>query len=516
MSFNNFRDARTIENGTVLNADVCIAGSGPAGITLARELMRSGVRVVLLEAGGLSIDPNVNALSQIENVGRPYTPNEFRLRYFGGTGNHWGGHCLPLSPSDFVARDWIAHTGWPYGFDELRPYYERAHQVLEIGAFNYDTPSVAQELGAALLPFNPHSVETTVSRYNAMRFGLRYGDELDAARSLTCILYADLSAIDLANAESEHVTQVRVRSVAQNEFSVRARYYVVACGGIENPRILLCSNHQRPAGLGNHSDMAGRFFMEHVHFESGYILPVGQFDGYLPYTREAPDAHNIRTRLHLALPSEEQQRQQIPAFRTELVARSDVYWEAWKIRNRGLGVREVGTLLSHPFELGEALHCRDAAQPNALVMANYVEQIPNPESRVTLSETKDALGRPQPRLNWKLSAMDHDGIVKAHEVIAREAGRANIGRVRVGVRYASEIDAQGGGVGGAHHMGTTRMHEDPRQGVTDADGRVHHTQNLFVAGSSLFPNCGYANPTLTIVATSIRMADQLKRHLGRR
>jgi choline dehydrogenase-like flavoprotein len=515
MAFDRFRDARTIENGAIFNADVCIAGTGPAGITLARELTRSGVRVVLLEAGGLSIDPAVNALSTAENIGRPYEPNQLRLRYFGGTANHWGGHCVPLSPSDFAAREWIPHTGWPYDFNELRPYYERAHDVLEIGAFDYDVQSAARELNAQLLPFNPQSVETTVSRHNAMRFGLRYGDELNAAPTLTCILYADLSAIDLASAESERVTKARVRSVAENEFTVRARYYVVACGGIENPRILLCSNHQRAAGLGNHSDMVGRCFMEHVHFESGYLLPTGKFEDYLPYTRDAPDAQNVRTRLHLSLPIEEQRRQQIPAFRTELVARSHVYLEAWSIKNRGLGLHEVGTLLSHPFELGAALRCRDTAQPNVMAMRCYVEQIPSMESRITLSEAKDAMGRPQARVNWRLSAMDHEGIVKAQQVIAREVGRANLGRFRVGVRHASEVEAQGGGLGGAHHMGTTRMHDDPRHGVTDADGRVHHTQNLFMAGSSLFPNCGYANPTLTIVATSIRMADQLKRRLGR-
>lgn len=513
MPFPAFRDARTIDNGTELVADVCIAGAGAAGITIARELVQAGVRVCLLEAGGLSLDPDVDTLSVIENVGRPYAPNDLRLRYFGGTTNQWGGHCVPLSLGDFEARDWVRHSGWPYSYEELRHYYEAAHRVLQIGAFDYDPAAAAAEIGKPLLPFDGQAVETTVSRYNRLRFGLAYGDELNASRHLQCVLYADLSAIDLTNAESETVKSVRVRSVARNEFTVRARYFVIACGGIENARILLSSNHQRPAGLGHHVDLVGRFFMEHIWYESGYIVSRAPLSNYPHYVSEV-ELGDIRARFHIALPFAEQQRLRIPAFRAELQPKSVAYWEAFQLRHRSLKFADVSALLSNPFELGHALLRPADSVPNAFVLGNYVEQTPNPESRVTLSDTRDPLGRPNARLNWRLSALDHEGVVNAQEVIAREVKRLNIGRMRIGVRDRYEIELEGGG--GAHHMGTTRMHDDPARGVTDGQGRVHHTSNLYIAGSSLFPNCGYANPTLTIVATSLRLARTLKNRLGRR
>jgi len=510
MAFDAFRDARTIDSGAELHADVCIAGAGAAGITLARELLRSGVRVCLLEAGGLSVEPEVNALSVIENVGRPYRPNELRLRYFGGTTNHWGGHCVPLLPMVLNGRDWIEHSAWPFTHEQLLPYYEAAHGVLRIGPFDYSAARAAAALNVPLLPIDG-AFQTVMSRYNRLRFGLTFGEELNDASGLQCILHADLSAIDLASAESEDVRSVRVGSAAGNEFAVRAQYFVIACGGIENARILLNANHQRPAGLGNHADMAGRYFMEHVWYESGYILPRAPLSEYAHYVREVPYG-DIAARFHLALTPEAQRELQVGAFRAELLPRSAAYRESYFLRHLGPADADVSTLLSRPFEFGHALRCGENATADAFVLGNYVEQRPNPESRVTLSNTRDALGRPNARLDWRLMRADHDGVVWSHRALAREVGRFNVGRMHIAIKDEYEIELQTAG-GGAHHMGTTRMHENPNHGVTDPYGRVHHTENLYMAGSSLFPSCGYANPTLTIVAMSLRLADKLKRRL---
>jgi len=512
LPFENFLDARKIEGGTRLEADVCVAGAGAAGITLARRLAAAGYRVCLLEAGGLSIDPKVNALSRVENAGRPYEADTLRLRYFGGTTNHWGGHCTPVQPAVLDGRPWMKGADWPYPFEELEPYYSEAHDVLGIGAYNYDAAAQAQEIGAPLMGFDSGAVESTVSRYNPVRFGQTFGEELNASPNIVCVLYAELSRIDLAEAASDAVTQVEVSSVAGNAFTVAARFYVLACGGIENPRILLNANHQRPAGLGNHSDQVGLYFMEHIWFESGYILPAGGLAQWRHYLREV-DHESYRLRFHIALPEEQVRRLEIPNFRAELTAKSAAFWESWSLRNRGLRVQHVASLLSRPFDLGTALKCRDDAPPDVMVLGNYVEQCPNAESRVTLSETKDALGRQQPRLAWKLSKADRDGIVAAHKLISQEVGRASVGRMRVMIRDDEDLELDGA-TGGAHHMGTTRMSVDPARGVVDPTGRVHNLQNLYVAGSSIFPSCGYANPTLTIVATTLKLADHLESRLG--
>ena len=511
MAFDSFLDARKIEEGAELVAEVCIIGAGAAGITIALELTRSGVDVCLLEAGGLSVDARVDTLSVVENVGHDYTPNRLRLRLFGGTTNHWGGHCVPLRESDLQPRDWIAHTGWPFGYAELRGYYQRAHDQLGIGPFGYDPKAGAAELGAArLLPFDGQKVENTMSRYKRVRFGLAYGDTLAASPHLRCVLYADVTALDLDAAEGETVRAAQVRSVAGNQFTVRARYFILACGGIENARVLLASNHQRPAGLGNHADMAGRFFAEHIWFESGYIVPDAQITAYRHYTQEIP-FKNWGVRFHIALTSPEQADLRIPAFRAEMQAKSAAYWNAQDIRQHGPTISALAQLISNPFELGHAIRCRKETPPDAFVLGNYVEQTPNPDSRVTLSNTRDALGRPNARLNWRLQSLDKEGVVRAHTVLAREVGRVGAGRMQIGLHDGQEIEI--GAAGGAHHMGTTRMNENPKLGVTDARGRVHYTHNLYVAGSSLFPNCGYSNPTLTIVATSFRVADAVKGRL---
>ncbi len=513
MAFDRFRDARTITDGTRLTADVCVVGAGAAGITITRALLRAGYRVCLLEAGGLSVDPAVDALAAVENVGIDYRPNDARMRLFGGTTNHWGGHCVPLNPIDLEARDWIDHSGWPFSFDELRPYYQAAHEVLGLGPFDYNAAEGAARIGARLFDFDGVNVATTMSLHNRVRFGLEFGDALNAARNLQCILYADVSSIDLANAESEVVRSVSVRSIAGNAFTVQARAFVIACGGIENARLLLASNQQRPAGLGNHADAVGRFFMEHIWYESGYIAPTPPLATYRHYAREVP-YNDVRARFQIAIPPEKQRELRISAFRAELVEKPSAYWETWHVRHQGIDPSDIGVLLANPLKMGAALRCREHAAPDVFVLGNLIEQIPNPESRVTLSESRDPLGRPLARLNWRLSRQDHDCIFHAHEVIASEIGRRSVGRMRVTMHDRSELDLSGA-AGASHHMGTTRMHIDPARGVTDAQGRVHFTRNLYVAGSSLFPTSGYANPTLTIVALALRTADALKRQLRR-
>ena len=143
------------------------------------------------------------------------------------------------------------------------------------------------------------------------------------------------------------------------------------------------------------------------------------------------------------------------------------------------------------------------------ILFNHVQQTPNWSSRIFLSDKKDPLGRPQPALDWRISSIDHEGIVKAQTLIAQEVGRTAFGRARIEIDPNPRIPVEGCR-GVCHHMGTTRMSDNPSMGVTDGNAKVHHVRNLYIAGSSLFPTCGYANPTLTIVATSLRLADHLK------
>src|SRR6185436_5632259 len=177
--------------------------------------------------------------------------------------------CAPLEPEDFENQDWIPYSGWPYGYDILLPYYVRAHEVLGLGEFDYDVEKIGSTLGYKTFPFDRTKIKSTVSRYNRVRFGPTYGHDLDQAGNIKVMLYADVSAIEMDDTASDKVASVLVKSIANNRFQVTAKRFVIACGAIENARLLLMSNEQRPAGLGNHNDLVGRFFQEHLWYESG-------------------------------------------------------------------------------------------------------------------------------------------------------------------------------------------------------------------------------------------------------
>ena len=510
MEYKSFLDARKIESGADIEADLCVVGAGAAGITIAREFANANLRVCLLEAGGLSIDPKVNRLSKIDDVSQNSNKdvNADRLRYFGGTTNHWGGHCAPLESDDFEKHEWIAYSGWPYGYNELRPYYIRAHDVLSVGYFDYDPEIIGSALGFDTFPFDKTRVATTVSRYNRVRFGRTFGGELDRAKNIQVILYAEVSAISMENSATDKVDSVLVQSIAGNQFRVKARYFAIACGGVENARVLLLSNQQRSSGIGNHSDLVGRFFQCHLWYPSGYILPRTENPRLRYYLGERSYA-DIWVRAHIALPSDRVRELQIPKFRSEIKSVSAALRLDRAIRNK-LSIDDIFALMSDPVGIGSMVRCRSDAAHTAYLLVNSVQQTPNLDSRVKLSTKKDPFGRPHPQLDWKLSRLDQEGVIKAQRLIAQEVGRSGFGRMRIEMREGTD-DFLGGCESTPHHMGTTRMDDDPARGVTDGNANVHHTHNLYVAGSSLFPTCGWPNPTLTIVATSIRLADHLKK-----
>jgi choline dehydrogenase-like flavoprotein len=514
MAFKTFLDARHEAAGSVVETELCIIGSGAAGIVIAREFIGSSVRVCLLEAGGLSVDPEVADRSVIDDVGRVYKNKDWaRLRLFGGSTNHWGGECLPLQPIDFEKVDWINYSGWPYGYDELEPYYRRAHAVLGLGAFDYDAPRIVQTLGLEQFPFDSSTIETVISLYNPVKFGLAFAEELDAAPNMRVILYAEVTRLNLQDG-GEALSTASIVTVAGNELKVKAKYFVLASGGIENPRILLLSNHQRPTGLGNHSGFVGRLFQEHIWYPSGLIFSAKREPLRL-YT-EPTDYGAIKVSGDIGVASEKVRELRIPRFRAELMALTS--WQlvrnsfdvSFGQQNRGdVRIDDIFTLLLRLDEAGARLLCGAPFDTNIYFLFNTLQQTPNWSSRIFLSDKKDPLGRPHPALNWRISSIDHEGIIKAQTLIAQEVGRTAFGRARIDMDPNPRMPVEGCW-GECHHMGTTRMSDSASMGVTDGNAKVYHVRNLYVAGSSLFPTCGHANPTLTIVATSLRLADHLK------
>ena len=253
-------------------ADVCVIGAGAAGIALVRDLQQHGHEVCLLEAGGLDFDHQTQALFSGCNIGQPYYDlDQARLRFFGGTTNIWGGRCVPLNHIDFERREWVPHSGWPISRDDLEPWYQRAHESLELGEYDY-SDALWHKLGIDPPDFARGEVTTAFWRFDdhKERFNHHQCNDLVAARNVRIFLHANLTQIQ-ADEAALSIQSVTARSLQGHTLTVRARHFVLACGAIENARLLLLSNDVMPSGIGNAHDQVGRYFMEHPHGRIAHI-----------------------------------------------------------------------------------------------------------------------------------------------------------------------------------------------------------------------------------------------------
>ncbi len=507
-------DARSIPDETLIDTDVCIVGSGAAGITLAKEFMGSAFRVTLIESGNLDFEPDTQSLYKGENVGHSYFPlDACRMRYLGGTTNHWGGTCRPLDRSDFEVRDWIPHSGWPFPKTELDPYYARAQPILQLGPYAYDADFWHTDKDP-VLPLGNERLYTAIFQQSPpTRFGEVYRPELTQDSNVVTFVHANVVDIETNETASE-VTRLRIATLAGNRFWIRGKVFVLATGGIEVPRMLLTSNRVQKAGLGNQNDLVGRYFLEHP------ILFVGTVALSDPKTSTSLyEKHTLKDTVikgFLAPTPDTQRRLKLLNFG----ARPTL--TRWKSLSKGVASYEAlrrsyreGRLPNHLFEhlynvisdIDDVYRSRNSP-PKLLSLKFWQESAPNPDSRVRLNDEKDALGLNRIDLDWRLTEQDKNNMALALKLVGEELGRAGIGRLHLAKDF-EELWAKRI-AGSYHHMGTTRMSDDPRKGVVDRDTKVHGVANLYIASSSVFPVTGHANPTLTIVALAVRLADRIK------
>jgi len=512
--------------------EICIVGAGAAGIVLARSLLDRGHEVTLLESGGADYDVETAALNDGTNVGRDYYQlRDARLRFFGGTTAIWGGRCAELDPIDLQKRDWIPGSGWPIEWTDLQSYYRSARPLFGLPS---DTPTIdtLAKAGLNVPRFDPEQLQTPLWSFDARfnRFTMTSCNDLVRHPHCTIVTHATVTEI-VAHADARHVESVVVRSLGGKMLTIRPRQLILAAGGIENARLLLASRSATPNGLGNGHDLVGRYFMEHPHARGGKVLTNNPWSLLKLFGRR----HRIDGRDVAALitPSAQLQRtRQILNTSLTIVARQPAD------ATQALGMRVYGGLKHDmaPTRLGRAmwmgtktvagwaqrhidplrpwlLHKAGRAELALLVRA---EQAPNRDSRVTLTQETDALGIPRVSLDWQLSEIDKHSVDVLVDTLGFELRRLGLGDVQSADwlsdstqtwRTDSLVSAHP--IGGYHHVGTTRMSEDPKQGVTDGYGRVHGIDNLHVVGSSTFPTSSWANPTLTIAALALRTAEQI-------
>jgi choline dehydrogenase-like flavoprotein len=519
------QDARQIASGSTLNAAVCIIGAGAAGITIALELANSPLDVILLESGGLDYNSTTQGLARGTIVGLPYSELDGeRLRYLGGCTNHWGGECRPLDEEDFLARCWIPHSGWPITLDDVVPYLKRAARVVEIAGYEQfaapDWDSTVKRFPPmAALRFDGGNVEPRVFENSPpTRFGQRYRTDLENAGNIRVLLNTNLTGFDTDD-ERKQVRAVNVACLNGPRFTVNARTFIVATGAIENARILLAASGPDRQGFGNQHDLVGRYFHEHVAYQDVAMMVPARESAFQPH-----QAMLERGTVATAFTKEAQAARELPNF--------TIFFDPQRSGSEPSSVRSFKTLVGkariHQIPDHVLGHLREVLLDLPTV-TRYVwhrlsthdepigyfdvtllmEQIPNPDSRVRLGRERDALGMPLPELDWRLTDLDRAMLLKALDHTAREIGADSVGRMKL--RIAEDGHDALEKMQHSHHpMGTTRMHDDPRQGVVDRDCCVHGMTNLFVAGSSVFTNGGAACPTYNLVALSIRLADRIK------
>src|SRR5688500_17191170 len=269
-----FHDARQLEGGAEIRADVCIVGAGAAGIAIARELIGQPQRVALLTSGGFEFARGPQLLYAGDNVGRAgYTPYWSRVRMYGGTTTRWVGQCRPLERLDFERRDWVPHSGWPFSRDQLEPYYRRAHEVCRLGPYDYE-PSTWSANGRQPLTVEPHTLDLRIYQFgHPTDFGKLFKGALEAAGVVGVWLHADALEIEV-DGDVRRVTGLRVATSHDRYARFVADRYVLACGGLENPRLLLASNRVARDGLGNRHDLVGRFYTDHAFLFTGWFEPA--------------------------------------------------------------------------------------------------------------------------------------------------------------------------------------------------------------------------------------------------
>ena len=529
-----FIDARTLGAGAALTSDVCIIGAGPAGITLALELMSAGARVLVLEAGGEEgAQPSRLEGSSSDHSYRSLA--EVRATGFAGTSNLWNQtarwrpdgwlRCLPLAPIDFEARPWLPNSGWPFGLEHLLPYYERANQVLGLGPFDYSVEEPIPGPMRAPLMAASRAVETPLFRFAHKDTFRSYRESLASAPNVDVLLNAQAMDLELAEG-SDRVHRVRVSIGTNAEIGVSARVFVLAGGGIENARLLLLSRGRYMAGLGNGNDLVGRYFMEHLQLLAGELQPKTPGWGRSLDLYRRHEADGVAMTGGLKLSDQTRRDEQIlgvvisprvghSVFNTPSFASfsSLVYY----VRSRKLLSAPLGHFASiarHPWAplWGSYLLLRKREDHGSYFgLHAHFEQPPRPENRVQLAEERDELGLPRAEVHWSVGADELRSLRRTYELIGAELNAAGIATLKPGLRR--RLDKPLHSIT-HHHMGTTRMHVDPRHGVVDENSRVHGVANLFVAGSSVFPTGGAATATLTLVALTIRLGDYLRRELA--
>jgi choline dehydrogenase-like flavoprotein len=453
-----------------------------------------------------------------------------RNRIVGGSSSTWHGRCASFNEIDFQLRDWVPYSGWPFGIGDLIPYFDRGAKYLGLGADSWFTDDrVWRRIGHQqpklgldqdkLLPMFWQFSRDPINRYDTVRFG-RHLTAGDLGPNVTLVTNATVLRIRATDSGAA-VKSVEFAAAGGRQWSLPASTVVVCAGGIENARLLLCSNDVVAQGLGNTNDLVGRFLMDHprgpvarFHIKQGKAV----LNRYGPFKSHAAGAnlYQFGARLSPAL----QRSEQLPncAIWVSKHNAPDDPWDALRrflcgkanVRQDLLTILINNDLIFRGLKQRLLLYRSLTRKLDALFLEAMCEQLPNPSSRITLSDRRDRLGMRVPRIDWRVSEGEARAMRRTTELMVEQLSRIGLEPpvledwVRDGAMFPQTVQDI------AHPTGTTRMAHDPARGVVDTQCQVHGVSGLFIGGSSVFPTAGHANPTQMIVALALRLADTLK------
>ena len=480
--------------------DVCVIGSGFAGTAIARRLVSEGIQVLLVESGtGMSrwfLDRRMSELAAYEVTGNAQYPDKkTKARLLGGNSNFWTGRVERLHPSDFEKHPYTPpENPWPIGYDDLEPYYEEAEQLLRVRCGEREPEAPPRRVGYPLPAradiaylrdlFAKAGVNATDSPTATPAHGFRFFSAYrewmpEALRYPTLALLPGATVTRLVVGPDRIVTGAELQTLDGGKAVATAKYFVCACGGMENPRLLMLSACEEfPAGIGNHGDQLGRGFNEHpaVNF---YAKTTHSW-GTLKPTNKIARTHQFYGRFR-----EEGLGSIIPVMR-----------QAWILPHHVMPLR----LRNLPPML---LSWVDRVANPVLYMGVTIEQSISPSNRVTLSkDRRDAFGNPLAHLHFDFTPEDLRLLDRCRELCEKVLQR-------VGAREIREAEV----TFSRHHQGTCRMGTRPESSVVDPDCRIHGTSNCYVAGCDVMVTGGAMQPVDTITALALRLGDHLTSRL---
>lgn len=469
------------KNDLITEFDVCIMGTGPAGITLALKLAETHKKVLLLEGGGLSWSEASQKLYDCEITGLNAWPQNSRLRYFGGTSNHWAGRCRPFEKSDFQTTYFNELPGWPISLEEITPYLKDAMDILDLEDSGFQSINSGIENSGFVA--DRYAISPT-------RFGEKYLEQLKTSENIYLYVNANVFSLDLDNSHRK-IVKTRVKNQSGETFSFSAANYILAMGGIENARFLLNQTKDIKAGIGNETGMVGKCFMEHFNVMLGeFIQPDSDINP--PFQFFTSDDFTLKHNTG---------KSNITFGRIKNI----------KSYGRTAKIKSFFKNLACDWNLEDKLQfIADFECPGTGIITTLMEQSPGKQSYVGLSGELDFLGMKKAVLNWQLNKNDAKTIRTIAVEVARSFAESGLGVIKLEdyiLNNKLEIPVNPH----AHHMGTTRMASSSEYGVVDQNCKVYGNENLYIAGSSIFATGGASNPTMPIIQFALRLTEHLNK-----